>query len=201
MAWPHRSKTRSFFTQCIMTEMVGVVLLCWTTLALSVNEADLEVETLTAIEVPGTIVTQKKREFPLLSLEIEALTPFPSDELTYDSLYKNMNRSRAKQPKSLRDPIADTLGVRTSVSPIKAERPPYPLIARKQGWEGTVILRLEILPNGTVGMTKLKETSGHQLLDESAIQTVQKWQFIPAKDGEFPIRVFVDLPVTFNLNR
>ncbi|NKB82437.1 MAG: TonB family protein [Nitrospirales bacterium] len=191
----------SLLTRSIRLVIIGG-LLCSTAPVFSANnEVTAEIEILSAIEVPGTIVIQKQREFSRLTLEMTALTQSPPDEIVQSPFHNTMSMAPFDPPPSLRDPIADTLGVQTPVSPIKAERPPYPLIARQQGWEGTVILRLEVLPDGTVGSTTLKQTSGHQLLDESAIRSIRQWQFIPAKDGEFSIRVFVDLPVTFNLNR
>jgi protein TonB len=38
------------------------------------------------------------------------------------------------------------------------------------------------------------------MLDESAIDAVEKWKFIPAKRGETPIASSVIVPIIFKLN-
>ena len=103
-------------------------------------------------------------------------------------------------PEIVRDSIADRKGVRKPVRPIKADRPPYPQVARKRGWEGTVLLRLTVNREGTVERVNTHKSSGFPDLDESAVQAVKTWRFSPAKDGEFPISATVDLPVRFDLD-
>jgi len=76
-------------------------------------------------------------------------------------------------------------------------KPPYPRIARRRGYEGVVVLKVEILPNGRVGELRVKKSSGHHILDKSALNTVKKWKFIPAKRGEDPIRIWAEIPIKF----
>ncbi len=78
-------------------------------------------------------------------------------------------------------------------------KPPYPRIARRRGYEGVVVLKVEILPNGRVGELRVKRSSGHHTLDKSALNTVKKWTFIPAKRGEDPIRIWAEIPIKFEL--
>ena len=78
-------------------------------------------------------------------------------------------------------------------------KPPYPSIARRRGFEGVVVLKVEILPNGRVGELRVKRSSGHHILDKSALKTVKRWKFIPAKRGEDPIRIWAEIPIKFKL--
>jgi TonB family protein len=78
-------------------------------------------------------------------------------------------------------------------------RPEYPRAARQAGWEGTVMLRVEILADGKAGMVSVDQTSGHVILDDAALSAVQRWRFSPAMDGNFPIKSVVHLPVRFDL--
>ena len=103
------------------------------------------------------------------------------------------------KPKLPRDSIADRKGLQKTVRLIKSERPVYPQMARKQGWEGTVVLRITIGAGGDVKKVTTQTSSGYPALDESAAQSVKTWRFDPAKDGEFPVSTTVDLPVRFNL--
>lgn len=46
----------------------------------------------------------------------------------------------------------------------------YPLAARDNGWEGDVVVRLEIAASGELAEVKVKRGSGHSVLDEQALQ-------------------------------
>jgi protein TonB len=79
-------------------------------------------------------------------------------------------------------------------------KPRYPKIARRKGYEGIVVLKVEILPNGRVGEIRVKKSSGHRMLDRSALKTVKKWKFIPAKRGEDPVGMWAEIPIRFELD-
>jgi protein TonB len=78
-------------------------------------------------------------------------------------------------------------------------KPVYPAEARKKGYQGEVLLRAEVLSNGRVGDVELKKSSGHEILDRSALAAVKQWKFIPAREGEKTIAVWVNIPVKFQL--
>ncbi len=101
--------------------------------------------------------------------------------------------------KLLRDSTAEADSVRSKVRAGNNPRPEYPRAAREAGWEGTVILRVLVLPDGRAGSVTLHKTSGHSILDEAALSAVKDWRFIPAMDGNFPIQSAVHLPVRFDL--
>ncbi len=56
-------------------------------------------------------------------------------------------------------------------------KPSYPEVARRKGYEGTVRLEVEVLPDGMVGGIKVKESSGYEVLDRCALDTVKGWSF------------------------
>lgn len=78
-------------------------------------------------------------------------------------------------------------------------KPLYPQEARKKGYEGEILLRVEVLSNGRVGEIEVRRSSGHEVLDRSAIAAVKQWRFVPAKKGETQVSVWVNIPVTFQL--
>jgi protein TonB len=86
-------------------------------------------------------------------------------------------------------------------SPKYAEnpKPPYPQEARDKGYQGTVRLKVEVLPDGRAGEIELKESCGYNVLDQSAFDTVKKWRFIPATKGKTPIPSWVIVPIIFQL--
>jgi protein TonB len=78
-------------------------------------------------------------------------------------------------------------------------KPPYPALARRRGYEGTVRLKVEVLASGKVGKIWVKNSSGYEILDRSALKTVKDWRFIPARFGNIPVKSTVIVPVTFQL--
>jgi len=85
--------------------------------------------------------------------------------------------------------------------PLYRKNPPpkYPKRARRKGYEGTVILEVLVDKNGIVKDLKVFESSGYELLDKSAISSVQKWLFTPGtKDGD-AAGMWVRIPVRFKL--
>jgi protein TonB len=78
-------------------------------------------------------------------------------------------------------------------------KPVYPAEAKKKGYQGEVLLRAEVLSNGRVGDVELKKSSGYEILDRSALAAVKQWKFIPAREGEKTVAVWVTIPVKFQL--
>jgi protein TonB len=77
--------------------------------------------------------------------------------------------------------------------------PYYPAAAREQGWQGTALLKVLVMKNGSVGTLEILRSSGYSILDRSALKAVKEWKFVPAqKDGQ-PIEIGVEIPVTFRL--
>jgi TonB family protein len=78
-------------------------------------------------------------------------------------------------------------------------KPVYPLEAREKGYQGEVLLKVEVLSNGRVGQIEVKKSSGYDILDQSALATVRQWRFIPARKGEVAIPFWVNIPIKFQL--
>lgn len=76
--------------------------------------------------------------------------------------------------------------------------PDYPAAAARQGWGGTVTLRVRVLANGHAESVAVKKSSGRKVLDDAAIAAVQKWTFVPSKRGSTPIDGWATVPVIFN---
>lgn len=76
-------------------------------------------------------------------------------------------------------------------------QPLYPPIARRRGYEGTTLLSLYVLEDGTVGEAVIKRTSGHSILDRAAVRGAKKWLFEPASRMGKAIPVWADVPIRF----
>lgn len=79
--------------------------------------------------------------------------------------------------------------------------PRYPVIAFRQKAQGTVIVRAEVLPDGKSGQVVLHQSSGFKSLDDAAVQTVKTWRFRPATEDGKPVKQWVNIPITFSLNK
>ena len=166
------------------------------------------------------------REKPIIPLtEEKTLTPIPEPlspapgRKIEDNVLQPGREMRGKAPlaiplPSAQNPIKEDLGASlipgadsSRSHPITLARPrydrnpkpPYPRIARRRKYEGVVVLKVEILPNGRVGELRVRRSSGHHILDKSALKTVKKWRFIPAKRGVDPIRIWAEIPIKFKL--
>lgn len=77
--------------------------------------------------------------------------------------------------------------------------PVYPEAAQEKGWEGTVILSVLVQPDGKAKTVEIKTSSGRKILDQAAMQTVQRWTFVPARKGETAVEGWVEVPIDFRL--
>jgi protein TonB len=77
--------------------------------------------------------------------------------------------------------------------------PAYPLIARIRGYEGVVLLSVEISADGGVGGLRIKRSSGYAMLDRSALEAVKTWKFEPGRKMGKPANMWVEVPVKFIL--
>lgn len=74
------------------------------------------------------------------------------------------------------------------------------MIARRNGYEGFVVLKVLVLQNGKVGKTELEKSSGYDMLDNTALEAVKKWIFFPGMKDGVPISSWVKVPIKFQLN-
>jgi periplasmic protein TonB len=78
-------------------------------------------------------------------------------------------------------------------------KPRYPESARRQGVEGTALLKVRVTEQGRVEAVQLERSAGHPDLDQAAIEAVRRWRFEPARRGKQPMAVWALIPVMFKL--
>lgn len=76
----------------------------------------------------------------------------------------------------------------------------YPRKARRNGWEGIVVVKLHLEPTGAIERVELAQSSGFDVLDQAALQAVQDAQPLPA----FPVGVsapalILNIPIRYQL--
>jgi periplasmic protein TonB len=81
-----------------------------------------------------------------------------------------------------------------------AKHKQYPKIASMRGWQGDVILDLKLDGSGNVLSANVKESSGHEALDNQALEMARKASPFPAPPEVLRGRSFnITVPVSFKL--
>ncbi len=83
-----------------------------------------------------------------------------------------------------------------------AVSPEYPEEAKKNNWQGRVIVSALVGKDGLVKRVKIKASSGYTCLDSAALEALKKYVFYPAKDSSGkPVSKWVYIPVIFRLKK
>jgi protein TonB len=77
--------------------------------------------------------------------------------------------------------------------------PRYPRMAKRRGYEGTVLLEVLVNREGKVKELRIFHSSGYPVLDKAALSAVKKWVFESGKRGDESIEMWVKIPVRFQL--
>lgn len=79
-------------------------------------------------------------------------------------------------------------------------KPVYPLSARRRGVQGVVLLQVNVSDEGAVTGIHIMRSSGFRILDIAALNSVKRWRFMPALQGELKVNSTVQVPIRFVLN-
>jgi protein TonB len=78
-------------------------------------------------------------------------------------------------------------------------KPVYPNISKRRGEQGMVLLSVLIGPDGTAQEAKVKTSSGFERLDQTALDTVKSWRYVPGKRAGVPEAMWFNVPINFVL--
>ncbi|MDY7037823.1 MAG: TonB family protein [Thermodesulfobacteriota bacterium] len=81
----------------------------------------------------------------------------------------------------------------------KNPHPEYSKMARRRGYQGTVVLEVLVNQEGKVSDLRLFQSSGHTILDRAAMVSVKKWLFEPGSRGDQKVNMWVKVPICFKL--
>ena len=104
----------------------------------------------------------------------------------------NPASARGSQPDSV-------VEARHDVASLNNPKPAYPLGARRRGIEGRVLIAAQVTADGRCAEARVRQSSGHELLDASARDAVRHWRFVPARRGDTPVDSWVEVPIVFRL--
>ena len=76
----------------------------------------------------------------------------------------------------------------------------YPEMARRRGWQGHVVINMDITSAGKIQNVTLKRSSGYRILDNAAIASVNKIGLIPlVKQNGYTGTQTIQLPIEYQL--
>lgn len=138
--------------------------------------------------VPDEFVPERRVEEiiapPVGALPVSRPKPVPS----FDQPVKNPSVK-----------IAPSAATESPVPDVYNASPEYPLVARRRGIEGTVVVVFDIQADGTCVGVRVAESSGHQVLDYAVVDAVQWWKFKPATREGAPVATAHRVRFTFKL--
>jgi protein TonB len=128
----------------------------------------------------------------------QAASSVPPSKNENDSPHLTASNSEKELP---RNPVSDNKIGGAALGHIRAmieHALTYPTIARKLRLEGVVMVSFTLNPNGTVEMAQVKSTSGSNILDTKAIQTILSLSGdYPALGNTFELSI----PIVFHLQK
>lgn len=113
------------------------------------------------------------------------------------------------EPPTARMPAASAYSAAPVAAPVTPPRfdaayldnpaPAYPAAARRLGEQGRVVLRVHVSADGLPRDIETATSSGSLRLDGAARSAVERWRFVPARQGEQAVAAWVLVPLTFTL--
>lgn len=77
--------------------------------------------------------------------------------------------------------------------------PVYPPQEIRMNRAGSVLLALQVLPDGSIGDVRVERSSGRPRLDEAAVRAARTWKLVPGTRDGVPVAMWKQVPVTFQL--
>lgn len=130
----------------------------------------------------------------------------PPDVVPIEETVPQPSESPVSQPPASRETTARERAASAPTLPDRAARPltssapDYPDAARRAGEQGTVVLEVEVGPDGQPDEVSVARHSGSRELDRAALQAVRDWSFEPAIHNGKAVASSVRVPVDFRLD-
>jgi protein TonB len=87
------------------------------------------------------------------------------------------------------------------LSRLLASQQEYPRLAAMRGWEGEVRLRVKVARKGNLLFLQVDRSSGHEILDQHALQLVDQVRLPPFPDELEGSEIQITVPVNYKLKK
>ncbi len=160
-------------------------------------------------EIPETKQVRRPPPPPRPLVPVATDSPEIDDEITIEDTDLDLDLDDFAPPPSLEDlfvdmeieeeeEVVDLWRVERPPNPTKRVPPEYPDIARKAGLTGKVFVTALVNKLGKV--EEIGKISGPEVFHKSAKEAALRWEFEPAIQNDKPVKVWVSLPFTYQLN-
>ncbi len=160
-------------------------------------------------EIPETKQIRRPPPPPRPMIPVATDNPEIDDEVTIEDTDLDLDLDDFAPPPAMEDllddmeieeeeEIVELWRVERQPNPIKRVTPEYPDIARKANITGKVFVTALVNKLGKV--EQIGKISGPEVFHESARTAALRWEFDPAIQNDKPVKVWVSLPFTFQLN-
>jgi protein TonB len=167
-----------------------------------------EMSTPAPVEVPPLVLEAPPQPAPITSRSAHVPASRPSAPVSAKPVNAVATSREASSPTQKASPATRSGGVAREggsreARPLVARNaaPRYPEFARSKGWQGVVLVRVTVRPDGRAGAVVLYRSSGYSVLDAAALEAVHRWVFTPRLASGIPVESTIEVPVTFSLRR
>lgn len=153
-----------------------------------------------SLQQPSTKTFVTRHAMPRVRTKQPSLQSTPPQVIKRTIVAKVLPSVVTREVKQDPTPTADYSWVANSLLKKVQRLKRYPSRAKKREWEGTVELRVSIRSDGEIHDIRILESSGHQALDQEALNTVAMASPLAL---DYPLGrsiVMVDLPIRYKLN-
>lgn len=145
---------------------------------------------------PAVVPAAPPRKAPVAPPPVMTAAPTASAEPSFTVAPQPEPRLIETRPA----PPAPLTAARFDADYLQNPKPVYPPMSRRLGEEGKTVLRVRVSAQGTPLAVEIKQSSGFVRLDEAARVAVEKWHFVPARQGTEAIESSVLVPLNFTLD-
>ena len=159
------------------------------------------------VKLPQPDIDAVKTITPITEQQQEMVKIAPQEELTtpphtaIDAVKPIISTTEQQQEavKTMPRPSQGTIRTKSKPGYFQNQPPKYPPLAKQMHQEGLVILMVEVDRKGLTVKVEIIQSSGYQLLDQSALEAVRHWRFQPERIGDIPTESKVAIPIRFRL--
>lgn len=118
-------------------------------------------------------------------------------DLDFDQLVMDVPPPPPETIQETEEEILEFFTVEKKPEIVKQVPPEYPKVARKAGIQGTVIIKVLIDKDGSVAQATV--VKGKDILQKPALDAIYQYRFSPALQNDKPVKVWLVMPIRFQL--
>lgn len=141
-------------------------------------------------------VIQKEDKYRSKAIPEKTVDMLKTPDIPEQTEIKTFSRETAQE-----DETVTKKQIIREARPLYRSNPPpkYPVVARRRGFQGNVVLEVLVGQIGNVIDLRVLSSSGYPILDRAAETAVKNWTFEPGMRGQEKVKMWVRIPIRFEL--